>query len=133
MVDFTGEDALWLEVSGAISHQAAPAPTYGPLHSGGAYLVWAIVSDGSTPAGDIGGQNDFRTVSTAYRKTGRLWLRIRDVGGSSDNQGAFDVKIHRYADPGQALAPLSEIGLLRSALVALTIRVQRFGRANGVK
>ena len=122
-VDFTGEDALWLEASGAISHQAAPSPTYGPYHSGGAYLVWVLVADGSVPDGDVAAQNDFRLHSTAYRKLGRLWLRIRDVGGSGDNQGAFDVKVHRFADPGEALTPLADYATTRAELVALTIRV----------
>ena len=117
-----GEDALWLEVSGMVSHQAAPAPTYGPYHSGGMYLVWTLVTDGSTPVGDVAGQNDFRLRSTAYRKTGELHLRARDLG-SGDNQGKYIVKAHYFADPGQALAPLGEIGTLRDALTALTIRV----------
>lgn len=121
-VVFTGEDALMLEASGTIAHDGTTTP-YGPLHSGGAYLVWALITDGSTPTGDVNGQFDYRTARTAYRRTGRLWLRIRDVGGSGDNVGSFDVKAHYFADAGQPVAPLSEIGAMRDALTALTIRV----------
>ena len=121
-VYFNGEDALWLEASGAISHNGT-TPVYGPYYSGGAYLVWVLVTDGSTPDGDVAAQNDFRGCCTAYRKTGRLWLRIRDVGGAGDNPGSFAVKVHRFTDLGAALSPLSEVGTLRDAVAALTIRV----------
>lgn len=121
-VVLSGEDALWLEVSGTVSHQAAPAPTYGPYHSGGMYLVWTLVTDGQTPTGDVAGQNDFRLRATAYRKTGELHLRARDLG-SGDNQGKYIVRAHYFANPGEALTPLADLATQRDALVALTIRV----------
>ncbi len=104
-VTLTGEDGLILKASGTIAHDAMVTP-YGPLHSGGAYLVWALITDGSTPAGDVSGQFDYRSQRTAYRQAGRVWYRIRDVGGSGDNTGSFSVDAHYFADPAPAVAPL---------------------------
>ena len=115
-------EVLILEASGQISHGASIAP-YGPYSQSGAYLVWVLVTDGSTPAGSVAGQIDYRQLRTAHQRSGRLWLHIRDAGGSHDNTGSFTVKVRRWANLVSVLAPLSELAGLRDSINVLTSRV----------
>ena len=126
-VTVTRDQPFIIEASGQISHGAGIAP-YGPYSATGAYLVWLIVDDGSVPpAGAANAQRDFRVVRTGYRLSGRLFYRVHDIGGGSDNDGLFAVKTRVFANLQSVLAPLSEIYGLRDSLTAsinaLTIRV----------
>lgn len=121
-------EVLILEASGAISHGGGVTP-YGAYNQGGAYLVWLLVSDGSTPDGLMAGQNDYRVQRAAHLRSGRLWLHIRDAGGAGDNTGSFDVKVRVWDDLVSVLAPLSELAGLRDSLNALASRVSALEQA----
>lgn len=103
-VTLSGTDVLIMEATGAISHNSSD-PLYGP-ESGAAELRAVLVTDGSTPVGDAAGQISYRVQRYFVRQPGRLWLRVRDVGGSGDNRGSFDVALARYEDANKARALL---------------------------
>lgn len=115
-------EVLILEASGQISHGAGIAP-YGAYNQSGAYLVWMLVTDGSTPVDNVPGQIDYRVLRTAHKRSGRLWLHVRDAGGAGDNSGSLTVKIRRWANLVSVLAPLSELAGLRDSLNVLSSRV----------
>ena len=115
-------EVLILEASGEISHGAGVAP-YGAYNQGGAYLVWTLVTDGTTPVGNVPSQIDYRVLRTAHKRSGRLWLHVRDAGGAGDNSGSFTVKVRRWANLVSVLAPLSELAGLRDSLSVLSSRV----------
>lgn len=124
----SGTDALIMEAVGAISHSGT-VPLYGP-YEGLAELRAVLVTDGSTPNGNIAGEVSYRIRRTFNREPGRLWLRIRDVGGNGDNPGSFDVALARYLDSTTAPAPMihrhsqSEVAGLVDVIANLTARVQ---------
>lgn len=106
-----GMDGLVMHATGEICHNSTGA-LYGP-ETGAAELRAVIVADGTTPSGDTTGEISYRVQRSLARKTGRLWLRVRDVGGGGDNPGSFNVAVRYYADLGLALAPLADLATLR--------------------
>lgn len=88
-------DALIMEATGAISHNAGPDPLYGPKE-GVAELRVVVMPDGTTPVGDVAGQISYRIKRALVDQTGRVHLWIRDVGGKGDNRGSFIVILTLY-------------------------------------
>lgn len=120
-----------LAATGLISHSATE-PLYGP-ETGPAALVFAIIPTADPlPVGEVAGQIDYSGLRSIMG-IGELILRVRDVGGSGDNQGSLDVDIVVYPDVKTAPAlmnhrhNLADVRNLTSSLNALSARITALG------